>query len=70
MNSPVSTIKRFNDSRGESHRRPKGREILADLDQERRHRSKICVLALYEQRVKREAKKRLVLRIACLFGNL
>jgi hypothetical protein len=27
-------------------------------------------LALYEQRMKREAKKRLVLRIACLFGNL
>ncbi len=26
--------------------------------------------ALYEQRIKREAKKRLVLRIACLFGIL
>jgi hypothetical protein len=27
-------------------------------------------LALYERRIKREAKKRLALRIARLFGNL
>ena len=36
------TSSRFNDSRGESHwidRRPKGRKILADFDQKRRHMS-------------------------------
>src|SRR5206468_8992978 len=88
------TSSRFNDSRGESHwidRRPKGRKILADFDQKRRHMServfypdtddvsstsKVVALsiavfrfnaltiqrftwrqpALYEQRIKREAK--------------
>ena len=31
-------------------------QIFADLDQERRHVSETCVLALSEQRIKREAK--------------
>jgi len=33
------TIQRFNDSRGESHRREERSKILANLDQKRRHRS-------------------------------
>jgi len=37
-------------------RRPEGSEIFANLDQERRHVSEICALALYERRMKREAK--------------
>ena len=37
-------------------RRPEGRKIFADLDQERRRVSETCVLASYESRIKREAK--------------
>jgi|SRR5882724_3669 len=37
-------------------RRPDGSEILADLDQKRRHVSEMCALALYERRIKRETK--------------
>ncbi len=37
-------------------RRPDGSEIFANLDQERRYVSELCTLALYERRIKREAK--------------
>ena len=37
-------------------RRPDGSEIFANLDQERRHVSEMCALALYKRRIKREAK--------------
>ena len=38
-------------------------QIFANLDEERRHVSEICAFALYERRIKREAK--LAIKSAC-----
>jgi hypothetical protein len=59
---PFCSCERSGEPREKRHvpdwidRRPKGSEIFADFNQERRHVSEMCGLALYERQIKREGK--------------